>query len=162
MNRLATLIASGAVVAFAIGIVCVSGSLNAGGSQGEIVSVRSAYPVAVTIERLKSDIARKGIILFSTTDQSKLAEAAGVKLRPSTLLEFGNPTLGAQFITANPVAGLDWPVRLLVFEDEDGVVWAAYTDFAAIARRHAIADRQPQFETASSVVASITSTIVGE
>ena len=92
-------------------------------------------------------------------DQAKLAADAGIKLRPSTLLVFGNPPLGAQFLTSNPYSGLDWPVRLLVLQDEAGAVWAVYTDFAWIARRHGITDRQQQFAMASGVVESITSSV---
>lgn len=124
-----------------------------------LIKVRSAYGVDETIARIKTDIAAKGIKFFQAVDQSKLAADAGIALRPSTLLEFGNPPLGAQFMTSNPYAGLDWPVRVLVLQDEAGVVWAAYTDFAWIARRHGITDRQPQFTMASGVVESITSTI---
>jgi len=80
-------------------------------------------------------------------------------MRPSTLLIFGNPPLGIQFLTSNPNAGLDWPVRLLVMQDENGDVYAAYTDFAWIARRHGITDRDAQFKMASSVVSSILSTV---
>jgi uncharacterized protein (DUF302 family) len=107
-------------------------------------------------------VAAKGIITFFTVDQAKLAADAGIKLRPSTLLVFGNPALGAQFITSNPQAGLDWPVRLLVQEDEKGQVWASYTDFAWIARRHRITDRDAAFKMASSVIASITSSVAGK
>jgi uncharacterized protein (DUF302 family) len=57
--------------------------------------------------RIKKDIADEGIRFFSEIDQAKLAADAGIKLRPSTLLVFGNPPLGTQFITANPNAGLD-------------------------------------------------------
>lgn len=124
-----------------------------------LVKLRSAYPMDETIRRLREDIAAKGIRFFQAVDQSALAAAAGIALRPSTLLEFGNPPLGAQFLTANPYAGLDWPVRLLVVEDESGTVWVAYTDFAWIAQRHRIGDRGPQFAMASSVVGSITSTV---
>ena len=112
-----------------------------------------------TIARIKADIHRKGILFFSELDQAKLAASAGIKLHPSTLLTFGNPPLGVQFITAKPEAGLDWPVRLLVQQDAKGDVYAVYTDFAWIARRHRITDRDPQFGTASAVVDSITSTI---
>ena len=80
-----------------------------------IVRVESAYPMAETIARLKDDIAEKGIMFFLEVDQAKLAAKAGVSVRPSTLLIFGNPPLGTQFLTANPFSGLDWPVRLLVF-----------------------------------------------
>ncbi len=124
-----------------------------------LIKVRSAYSMDETISRMRRDIADKGIMFFSAVDQAKLAADAGIKLRPSTLLSFGNPPLGAQFLSSNPYAGLDWPVRVLVLQDESGVVWAAYTDFAWIARRHQIADRSQQFAMASSVVESITSTI---
>ena len=124
-----------------------------------IVRVRSAYSMDETIARIRSDIAAKGILFFQAVDQSQLAAKAGITLRPSTLLEFGNPPLGAQFLTANPNAGLDWPVRLLVSQDEAGVVWAAWTDFAWIAKRHGIGNRQEQFATATGVVESITSTV---
>jgi len=124
-----------------------------------VLRVKSAYPVAETIVRIKKDVGDKGIMFFSEVDQSKLAAGAGITLRPSVLLTFGNPPLGTQFITSNPNAGLDWPVRLLVFEDDKGQVWTAYTDFAWIARRHGIKDRDAQFKMASSVITSITSSV---
>lgn len=127
-----------------------------------IIRVRSAYSINETIARIKQDIAAKGILFFSEVDQAKLAANAGVKLNPSTLLTFGNPPLGTQFITANPNAALDWPVRLVVQQDDKGHVYAVYTDFAWIAKRHGITDREAQFRMASSVVASITSTIRAE
>jgi uncharacterized protein (DUF302 family) len=124
-----------------------------------LIKVRSAYPMDETIERIRQDIAAKGILFFQAVDQAELAKKAGITLRPSTLLTFGNPPLGAQFLTANPYAGLDWPVRLLVLQDEAGVVWTAYSDFAWIAKRHGITDRGEQFAKASGVVESITSTL---
>lgn len=129
-----------------------------------VVRVKSAYPTDETIQRLKKDIADKGIRFFLEVDQSKLAAEAGIKLdlRRSTLLVFGNPPLGTQFLNARPEAGLDWPVRLLVQEDERGQVWAAYTDFAWIARRHGISASNEQFKTASGVIASITSSVAAK
>ena len=130
-------------------------------SNDGIVRVKSLYPFQETIERLKKDIAAKGIRFFNEIDQSKLAADAGIKLNPSTLLVFGNPPLGTQFITANPNAGLDWPVRLLVTQDSTGAVWTVYTDFAWIAARHGIVNRGEQFKMASMVIASITSSVKG-
>jgi uncharacterized protein (DUF302 family) len=122
-----------------------------------VVRIKVDYPLPETITRMKEDIAAKGIMIFSTIDQAKLAADAGIALRPSTLLIFGNPALGIQFITSKAQAGLDWPVHLLVQEDEHGQVWATYTDFAWIARRHGITDRQQAFGMASNVVTSIVS-----
>ena len=144
--------------AFLLASVLTASSPVLAGDDG-IVTVKSAYPIGEMVERLKRDIADKGIKFFNEIDQSRLAADAGIKLRPSVLLIFGNPPLGTQFITANANAGLDWPVRLLVYENEKGEVWTAYTDFYWIARRHGIGNRQDQFKMASSVITSITSSV---
>ncbi|TIU90050.1 MAG: DUF302 domain-containing protein, partial [Mesorhizobium sp.] len=69
------------------------------------------------------------------------------------------PALGTTFITSNPEAGLDWPVRVLVYQTGDGTVYAAYSDFDWIAKRHGITDRQAQFKMATEVIQSVTSSI---
>jgi uncharacterized protein (DUF302 family) len=143
---------------FAFALTAAGSVATLAGSDG-IVRVKSAYPINETIERLKKDIANKGIKFFDEIDQAKLAADAGIKLQPSVLLIFGNPPLGTQFITANANAGLDWPVRLLVFENDKGEVWTAYTDFDWIARRHGIKNRGDQFKMASTVIGSITSSV---
>lgn len=135
----AKILRAASAVLFAFALTATSAAV--GRAEDGIVKVKSAYPVGETIERLKQDIAAKGIMFFSEIDQSKLAANAGVALRPSTLLVFGNPPLGTLFLTSDPDAGLDWPGRLLVYQDAQGDVWVAYTDFAWIARRHGITNR---------------------
>src|SRR3954471_13972006 len=65
-----------------------------------IVAGKSAYGMDETVARLKQDIAAKGLKLFDEIDEAKLAKDAGIAARPSTLLVFGNPALGTQFITS--------------------------------------------------------------
>jgi uncharacterized protein (DUF302 family) len=142
--------------AFAISAAAV---IPAHAADNGVVKAKSAYPMAETVDRLKKDVAAKGITFFAEIDQTKLAADVGIKLGPSTLLIFGNPALGSQFMTSNPVAGIDWPVRLLVIEDKSGQVWAIYNDFGYIARRHHIKDRGAAFKMASEVIASITSSV---
>jgi len=154
-NRLANFCAS---LLLALLILSVVSAARADNDDG-IVRVKSSVPMAEAITRIKADIAAKGIKFFMEIDQSKLAADAGIKLRPSMLLVFGNPPLGTQFITSNPSAGLDWPVRLLVSQDGAGTVWTAYTDFAWIAARHGIVNRGDQFKMASMVIASIASSV---
>jgi uncharacterized protein (DUF302 family) len=144
--------------AFLFAFALLASSPALAGNDG-IITVRIAFPIGEIIERLKKDIADKGIKFFNEIDQSKLAADAGIMLRPSVLLIFGNPPLGTQFITASANAGLDWPVRLLVYENEKGEVWTAYTDFDWIARRHGIENRKDQFKMASRVISSITSSV---
>jgi uncharacterized protein (DUF302 family) len=136
-----------------------SGPAQPGAPEDGVRRVRSLYAMQETIERIKKDVEAKGIRFFTEIDQSKLARDAGIELRPSTLLIFGNPPLGAQFLTSNPDAGLDWPVRLLVRQDESGAVWAVYTDFGYIAHRFKVKDREAQFKMASTVIASITASV---
>jgi len=139
-------------------LLAVASSPASAGDDG-IVRVKSAVPMAEAITRIKADIASKGIKFFSEIDQSQLAADAGIKLRASTLFVFGNPPLGTQFITSNPNAGLDWPVRPLLTRDDNGDVWAVWTDFDWIAKRHNIKNRAAQFKKATAVVNSIASTI---
>ena len=157
-NRMAPGFAVFSALLLSIFLLAAASVARADSDDG-IVRVRSAVPMAEAISRIKADIAAKGIKFFSEIDQSKLAADAGIKLRPSTLLVFGNPPLGTQFITSNANAGLDWPVRLLLTQDDNGDVWAVWTDFGWIAKRHNIRDRTAQFEMATRVVGSITSTI---
>ncbi len=131
-------------------------------SNNGIVRVKSGYGVDETVSRLRADIEDKGIKFFMVVDQAQLGADAGLKLKPSKLLIFGNPPLGIQFLTSNPDSGLDWPVRLLVNQDDKGEVWAVYTDFGWIARRHNITDRNAQFTMASEVIASITSSVASK
>ncbi len=134
-------------------------SATAQAAESGVVTVRSGYAMAETIARIKQDIADKGLMFFQEVDQARLAADAGIELRPSTLLVFGNPALGAQFMTSNPQSGIDWPVRLLVFEDANGEVWAVYNAFDRIASRHGIVDRAAQFDMAAAVIASITASV---
>jgi uncharacterized protein (DUF302 family) len=145
----------------ALGAVALALPLRASAATPDdgIVRVASGYAMAETVARLKADIAAKGILFFSEIDQAALAREAGVELLPSTLLVFGNPPLGTLFLTANPASGLDWPVRLLVHQDPGGQVWAVYTDFAWIVRRHGITSRDKEFAMASEVIASITASV---
>jgi uncharacterized protein (DUF302 family) len=159
MNRLN---AVKAIAASIVGFSASAGPVRAATKSDGVVSVRSAHSFDETIKRLKADIADKKIMLFDVIDQAKLASGAGIKLLPSTLIVFGNPPLGVQFLTSNPAAGLDWPVRLLVTEDAQGQVSAMYTDFAWIGRRHGIENRTAAFKMASDVIASIAASVASK
>jgi uncharacterized protein (DUF302 family) len=147
---------SATLAAFAL--ASLLGVARAAGDDG-IIKFKSAYDMPETIKRLKKDVADKGIMFFDEIDQAKLAADAGVQLLPSTLLVFGNPPLGTLFLTSDPDAGLDWPVRLLVYQDAQGNVWVAYTDFAWIAHRRGITTRDKEFNMATEAISSITSTV---
>ena len=153
IQKLTAAIASVALLA-AAGGACAAPAPPPSDDSG-VIRIESRYGVDETVARIKGDVAAKGIRFFSEIDQAELAKGAGISLPRSTLVQFGNPPLGIQFLTASPYAGLDWPVRMLVFQDEDGHVWVSWTDFAYIARRHHIDSRAAQFKMASEVAQSI-------
>lgn len=127
-------------------------AVNAAG----VIAVASGYGMIETVERLKKEIAAKGILYFGEIDQGALAAVSGVPgVKPSVLLMFGNPPLGTQFVGGRPQAGLDWPVRMLVHLEAPGRVMIAWTDFDWIARRHGLAGLDAQLKIANEVAASI-------
>jgi uncharacterized protein (DUF302 family) len=122
-----------------------------------VIKQRSDYGFDETVTRLKADIAMKGIKFFDEIDQSELGAGANLPINRSKLLLFGNPPLGVQFLQSNPLAGLDWPVRMLVTQDDSGTVWVSWTDFRFVANRYKLADRDAQIAMASEVSESIAS-----
>jgi uncharacterized protein (DUF302 family) len=104
-----------------------------------IVRIASQHTVAETMDRIESLLKQRGILVFARIDFSADAGRAGLSMRPEQLLIFGNPKAGTPLMLAAPVAGLDLPLKALVWEDADGRVWIAYNDPQYVVRRHALA-----------------------
>lgn len=122
-----------------------------------VIKQRSDFAFDETVTRIKADIAAKGIKFFDEIDQTALGAGAELPINRSKLLLFGNPPLGVQFLQSNPLAGLDWPVRMLVTQDDAGQVWVSWSDFRFVANRYQLTDRDAQIAMASEVAASIAS-----
>lgn len=120
-----------------------------------VVRIRSTHNIEETVARVRVAIAAKGVRFFDAIDQQALGAEAGLDVQGSTLILFGNPPLGVQFLQSNRYAGLDWPVRMLVTTEADGSVWLAWTDFHFIATRYHIANLEAQFRMADEVATSI-------
>lgn len=104
-----------------------------------IVRIASHHTVAETMDRIESALKQRGIIVFARIDFSADAARAGLTMRPEQLLIFGNPKAGTPLMQAAPIAGLDLPLKALVWEDADNRVWIAYNDPQYVLRRHALA-----------------------
>jgi uncharacterized protein (DUF302 family) len=98
----------------------------------------SRYPVDQTVDRLKSLLAAKGVTLFALVDHSGEAAKVGLKLRPTKLLIFGNPRAGTPLMAAAPTIGIDLPLKVLVWQADEGGVWIGYNDAEYIAARHGL------------------------
>ena len=94
----------------------------------------SQWSVADTVERLCALIAERGMRIFNTIDQRAAAQSVGQDLRETVLIIFGNPAAGTSVMDAEPLAGLDLPLKLLVWDD-DGRTRVSYLTPAALAAR---------------------------
>ena len=103
-----------------------------------ITRIASAHSVAQTMERLESLLKERGVMIFARIDFSGDAARAGLSLRPEQMLIFGNPKAGTPLMQSAPAAGLDLPLKALVWEDAEGRTQIAYNDPQYIIRRHGL------------------------
>ncbi len=101
----------------------------------DIVTKLSPRPVAETVSKLTGLISAKGMKLFDVIDQSAEARQVGLTLRETTLVVFGSPVAGTPVMAAAPLAALDLPLKVLVWDDE-GQTKVSYYAPAALAARH--------------------------
>jgi uncharacterized protein (DUF302 family) len=80
----------------------------------------------------------KGVKVFALVDHSGEAEKAGMAMRPTKLLIFGNPRAGTPLMIAAPSLAIDLPLKILVWEDGDSKVWISYNNPAYLQARHGL------------------------
>lgn len=104
-----------------------------------VVSRRSQHSVDETVERLRGVLEAKRVMtLFALVDHSGEAAKAGLTMRPTKLLIFGNPAAGTPVMVAAPSSALDLPLKILVWEDGDGHVWLSWNSPEYLGQRHGI------------------------
>ena len=125
-------------------------------SSAGVITKVSGKSVAETVDRLKHLIEDRGFTVFRVIDHSVTAERVGVQMPDSKLVMFGKPTVGAAVMVAAPLAGLDLPLKVLVWEDENRVVSVSYNSPAFLAERYHIegAQRAP-FDAVESIVEAV-------
>ena len=122
-------------------------------SSAGVITKPSDESVAETVDRLKRVIEDRGFTVFRVIDHSGTAERVGLQMPDSKLVMFGKPTVGAAVMLAAPLAGLDLPLRVLVWEDGNGAVSVSYNSPVFLAERYQIegAQRAP-FDAVASIV----------
>jgi uncharacterized protein (DUF302 family) len=101
-----------------------------------LIDIPSNHSVDETVEKLKGILQSKGVALFALIDHSGEAAKAGLKMRPTKLLIFGNPKSGTPVMLAAPSSAIDLPLKILIWEDAEGKVWVTYSSPAYLQERH--------------------------
>lgn len=103
-----------------------------------LVTVGSAHTKHETMERLLAALKAHNMTVFARIDHAAGAASAGLPLRPTEVVLFGNPKGGTALMQDRQTAGIDLPLKILVWEDEAGKTHLSYNDPQWIAQRHGL------------------------
>ncbi len=103
-----------------------------------LTSVASSFNPKETLDRLEAQIKAKGLTVFARVDHAAGAAAVGMTLRPTEVVLFGNARGGTPLMLDQQTAGIDLPLKVLVWQDEAGKTWLSYNEPDWIARRHSL------------------------
>lgn len=110
----------------------------ADGTAAQVTTKTSPRPVAETVTRLSGILSAKGLKVFAVIDQREQARDAGLELRETTLVIFGDPAAGTPVMDAAPLAALDLPLKVLIWDDS-GETKVSYVSPSALADRYGLA-----------------------
>ncbi len=106
-----------------------------------IVSHISTHSVKDTLDKLEAIVTSKGFKVVARINHAKAAEQSGQSLNPTEVMIFGNPKVGTALMQSNQAIGLDLPIKVIAWEDDNGVVTIAYNDPAWMVSRYGITNR---------------------
>jgi len=132
------------------------------GNEKGMISKQSNFTAKQTIDRLENVLQKKGITIVKRWSHHAGAKKAGIELRDTELLLFGNPKLGSHFFTSNQTAGIDLPMKALAWQDADGKVWLTYNDPQYIADRHNINNRPAIIKKMTGALDKLTNVAIGK
>jgi uncharacterized protein (DUF302 family) len=122
-----------------------------------LITLASSLTPKETADRLAAEIAARGMTVFARIDHAAGAAAAGLALRPTELLIFGNARGGTPVMQADQAIGIDLPLKALVYEDAAGRTWLAYNDPHWLAQRHGLgAAVAPAVAAMTATLAAVT------
>lgn len=103
-----------------------------------MTDVKSDSSVASTTERLQNILEEQGMTVFSRISHSDGAKKAGLELRETELLIFGNPKAGTPLMQCQQSVAIDLPQKALIWQDEAEQVWISYNEPQYLAKRHKV------------------------
>jgi uncharacterized protein (DUF302 family) len=120
-----------------------------------LTSVVSNFGPKETLDRLEGEIRAKGLNVFARIDHAAGAAEAGLELRPTNLIIFGNARGGTPLMQASQTAGIDLPLKVLVWQDTAGKTWLSYNDPSWIAQRHHLGVKAEVIDKLSAALSDI-------
>jgi len=107
------------------------------------------------MDRLEAEIRAEGMKVFARIDHAAGASEAGLELRPTQLIIFGNARGGTPLMQSAQTVGIDLPLKALVWEDASGTTWLSYNEPSWIAQRHGVANADPVVSKMSAALGAM-------
>jgi uncharacterized protein (DUF302 family) len=101
-----------------------------------IVTKKTKHSVSETADKLQKSLESKKIHIFARIDQQKAAIDAGLMMKPMILLIFGDPKAGTPLMSQYPSLAIDLPLKALIWEDAEQIVWVSYNSSEYLQKRH--------------------------
>lgn len=124
-----------------------------------LVALRSPHGPAETMDRLQAEVKKRNLAVVARIDHAAAAQRIGQTLRPTELLVFGNPQAGTPLMLCAQLAGIDLPMKGLVWTDASGQTWLGYNDVRWLMHRHGNRDCPPA-ENVGKALADIAAAVV--
>ena len=120
-----------------------------------LTTIRSRFGAKETMNRLEAEIQAHGMKVFDRIDHAAGATEAGLELRPTELIIFGNARGGTPLMQSIQTVGIDLPLKVLVWEDASGTTWLSYSEPGWIAQRHGVANAEPVVSKMSAALSAM-------
>ena len=120
-----------------------------------LLSIRSRFGPKETMDRLEAAIRAQGMKIFARIDHAAGASEAGLELRPTEVIIFGNARGGTPLMQSVQTIGIDLPLKALVWEDASGTTWLSYNEPSWIAQRYGVANAEPVVSKMSAALSAM-------
>ena len=120
-----------------------------------LTSIRSKFRPKETMDRLEAEIRAHGMKVFGRIDHATGAAEAGLALRPTELIIFGNARGGTPLMQSVQTVGIDLPLKALIWKDASGTTWLSYNEPSWIAQRHGVANADPVVSKMSAALGAM-------
>ena len=103
-----------------------------------LITQTSQNGLSITRTKLISALELRGLDIIACIDHAAAAKRVGMHLKPTEVFIFGNPRVGTPLMNARGTVGLDLPLKILVWQDDEGTTLLSYNDPKWLAQHHGL------------------------
>jgi uncharacterized protein (DUF302 family) len=137
-------------------VIMTEASSDSLGNKEGLTTIPSRFGPKETMDRLQTEVRTHGMNIFARIDHAAGAREAGLELRPTEVIIFGNARGGTPLMQLSQTAGIDLPLKALVWQDATGKTWISYSEPNWIARRHGLTNADARVSKLAALLRATT------